>query len=103
VNVEYEIYVPLTDNDGIKYPTQVLQLFKDDLVNRFSGLTDLRFRSEGVWRFGGIEFRDEIVLWKVITSESADVDEYFVHLKDNMSLRLRQKTILILKRHILVL
>ena len=58
---EYEVYVPLTHNDGAPVDPKILVRLRDRLLEQFGGLTFFPQRNEGFWTFGGVTYRDEIV------------------------------------------
>lgn len=59
---EYEIYVPLTHNNGSAVDPEILLQLRERLLEEFGGLTFFPQRNEGFWTFGGVTYRDEIVI-----------------------------------------
>ena len=99
-DTEFEIYVPLSDNQGVKFPNQLLAAYKSELVEMFSGLSDLKYKGEGIWKIHGVEYNDEIVLWRVYGSDPQSDPIFMKDLKKRMLKDFRQKDILIVKRQV---
>lgn len=97
---EFEIYVPLADNQGKSFPDEQLQNFRKILIHQFGGLTDLKYINEGTWTIHGVEFQDKLVIWRVFASDSDKDKIFFKSLKEQMRLELRQKEILIVKKSV---
>ena len=47
---EYEIYLPVTNNDGTPVDAHEIQRVKELLVKEFGGYTHLQQRNDGAWR-----------------------------------------------------
>ena len=62
-----EILLPLSDNDGRRFDRQAFARVREELVERFGGLTAFtRSPAEGVWEDGDGSSRDEIVIFEVM-------------------------------------
>jgi hypothetical protein len=62
-----EILLPLYDNAGARFGAEAYGLVREELVERFGGLTAFtRSPAEGVWVEGGQRSRDEIVIFEVM-------------------------------------
>ncbi len=63
-----EILLPLYDNEGRQFGAEEFDRVSEELAARFGGVTTFR-RSpgEGVWREGGGESRDRVVVFEVMT------------------------------------
>lgn len=61
---EYEVYVPLTLNEGRPVDPDTLVRLRERLLEQFGGLTFFPQRNEGFWTFGGVTYRDEIVIYR---------------------------------------
>ena len=62
-----EILLPLRDNDGEAFGQKLFAEVRDELVERFGGLTAFsRSPAEGLWDEGGERNRDEIVVLEVM-------------------------------------
>jgi hypothetical protein len=95
---EYEIYLPMTYNDGSQVDPEIIQRIKDTLAAQFGGYTYLRQRNEGVWKIGGVTFRDEITLLRVLDNGGTAFD--MADFKRQIERLLRQNTVLIVARPI---
>jgi hypothetical protein len=63
-----EILLPVADNDGGRFPAELWSELRQELVDRFGGLTAFtRSPAEGLWDEGeGPPSRDEIVIFEVM-------------------------------------
>jgi hypothetical protein len=93
---EYEIYLPSAHNDGSPVDLAKVERFKAELANAFGGYTHLRQGSEGAWRMGGVTFRDEVTIVRVLDDGSARFD--MVEFKKSVERALRQENVLIVQR-----
>ena len=66
---EYEIYVPLYYNDETPVEVRKLQQLQKRLVDQFEGLTFLPQPNQGIWKMGGVTYRDEIIIYRVQTAK----------------------------------
>ena len=98
---EFEIYLPTTHNDGTPVDPRIIQEIKETLTNAFGGYTHLTHRNEGVWRIGGVTFRDEVTIVRVLDSgeKSFDMEKF----KDSLEARLKQDSVLIVGRAVSVI
>jgi hypothetical protein len=65
-----EILLPLYDNEGRRFGAGEFDRVSDELVARFGGVTAFRRTpAEGVWREGGEESRDRVVVVQVMADE----------------------------------
>ena len=62
-----EILLPLYDNEGRRFGVEDFDRVSEELAERFGGVTTFR-RSpgEGVWREGGGENHDRVVVFEVM-------------------------------------
>jgi hypothetical protein len=70
------------------------------LLERFEGLTYFPQANHGFWKFGEITYRDEIVIYRVISEDSAASREYLSNLKEHLKRELQQLDILIIEREV---
>lgn len=96
----YEIYLPLTYNDGRKIEPIKFKETKNDIVAKFGDFTvcpmDKKYASEGIWTNGeGRTYVDMIITMKIITKENAD--GFFRDFKEILKKRFRQEEIFITK------
>jgi len=95
---EYELYVPTRTNQGRVIPAARLARLKKRLLKRFGGLTHFPQQNEGLWKWGNVTFRDEIVILRVL---SGDKDKAFWRtLKKDLERKWGQQSILIIEREI---
>lgn len=95
---EFEIYLPTTQNDGSKIDSGRLRAIRETLLLAFGGYTEMKFEGRGAWKMGGVTYRDEISMVKVIASDTSDFD--FQAFKRQMEIDLDQEAVLIVCREI---
>jgi hypothetical protein len=95
---EYEIYVPLTHNDGSPVDPDKLVHLRERLLEQFGGLTFFPQRNEGFWTFGGVTYRDEIVIYRILTAETQMARRFFRVIKEELKRDLNQEEILIVEK-----
>jgi len=62
-----ELLLPLYDNEGRSFGAAEFDRVRDELAGRFGGVTAFRRSpAEGVWREGGEESRDRVVVFQVM-------------------------------------
>ena len=62
-----EIFLPLADNGGRRFPAEQWAQVREALVGRFGGLTAFTLSpAEGLWEAQGERSRDEIVIFEVM-------------------------------------
>lgn len=98
---EYEIYLPTTHNDGRPTDRAEIARLKATLAKAFGGYTHLRQRSEGSWSMGGVTFRDEVTIVRVLDDGTADFD--MRAFKKTLEGVLEQDTVLIVEREVTVI
>lgn len=66
-----QLLLPLFDNDGNAFPPEMYQQIRDELTEKFDGLTAYnRAPAEGVWKSGSQKMsRDEIVIFEIMADE----------------------------------
>lgn len=65
-----EILLPLFDNDRVRFPRAEFACVREELVERFGGLTAFsRSPAEGVWDEGEGRSHDDIVIFEVMADE----------------------------------
>ncbi len=95
---EYDVYVPLNYNDGTPVEIQKIFSIQEQLLKTFGGLTYFPQRNEGFWRVGEVTYRDEIVIFRVISAEEETARVYFRTLKEKLKRELAQEEILIVEK-----
>ncbi len=65
-----EILLPLYDNEGRRFGASEFDRVRDELAARFGGVTAFRRSpAEGVWRDGGEESHDRVIIFEVMAEE----------------------------------
>ena len=67
----FQILLPLYDNDGNPIPQHEFEQVRDELAERFGGITAyVRSPAEGLWKGGTAStVHDDIVIYEVMTGE----------------------------------
>ena len=97
---EYDLFVPLYYNDGRQIEPQKFQDLQTQLLDQFGGLTFFPQPNEGFWTIAGITYRDEIVIYRVITSDEPDARRFLSELKEQLKAMFQQEEILIVERDV---
>jgi hypothetical protein len=99
---KYDIYLPLKYNDGSDIERKKLEEIQQQLVAVFGAITvsSLSAPFKGTWRYGGVEFVDDIVRIEIITDEEF---YFFKNFKRQLKRELRQLDILITAQDIKML
>ncbi|HEV8188828.1 MAG TPA: hypothetical protein VGP83_13830 [Pyrinomonadaceae bacterium] len=99
---KYEIYLPLKFNDGTAIDRERIREIRVQLMAVFGALTSSSLSApfQGTWRYGGVEFVDEIIRIEIITKEEV---QFFRNFKRRLKRKLRQIDILITLQHIYVI
>lgn len=95
-----EILLPLGDNDGEPFGREMFARVREELVERFGGLTAFtRSPAEGLWdEGGGGRSRDEIVIFEVM-AERLDRD-WWSGYRAELEKRFRQDAIVVRAREV---
>ena len=97
---EYDIFVPLYYNDGSPIEPAKFQHLQALLLERFEGLTFFPQPNQGFWKFGNMTYRDEIVIYRVISQNSVASRDFLVALKGHLKKEFQQEECLIIEREI---
>ncbi len=100
---EYDIFVPLYYNDGTPIESAKFQHLQTLLLERFEGLTYFPQPNQGVWKFGNMTYRDEIVIYRVISQNPSASRDFLATLKQHLKKQFQQQEILIIEREISLL
>jgi hypothetical protein len=92
--LEFEIYLPLFDNEGHPVEEGIIIALKDQLRRRFGGFTFFPQESEGEWETGGHRFRDHIVILRVLTGDGEAL-EWFRKWRPEVAAQLGQEDLLV--------
>jgi hypothetical protein len=97
---EYDLFVPLYYNDGRQIEPQKFQDLQTQLLDQFGGLTFFPQPNEGFWTMAGITYRDEIVIYRVITSDEQVARSFLFEFKERLKAMFEQEEILIVERDV---
>ena len=95
---EYELYVPLHDNEGHMIDGRKIAGLKRCLISQFGGFTHFPQEGEGQWETGGQIFRDQIVILRVLTGDDEKTAIWFQKLKRQLATAFGQRSFLITVR-----
>lgn len=95
---EYELYVPLTFNDGTPVADEIIDRIGERLLEQFGGCTFFPQPNKGLWKMGDVVFRDEVVIFRVLTTKVRPARRFFRELKQVLLRELRQEEILIVEK-----
>jgi hypothetical protein len=97
---EYDIFVPLYYNDGAPIESSKFQRLQAELLEHFEGLTFFPQPNEGFWKMGSITYRDEIVVYRVLTDRIRTARRVLSALKERLKRDFKQEEILIIERDV---
>ena len=89
-----EILLPLYDNEGRPFGAGEFDRVSEELAARFGGVTAFRRSpAEGVWREGGGESRDRLVVFEVMADDLDRV--WWREYRGELERRFRQEKIVV--------
>jgi hypothetical protein len=97
---EYDIFLPLRYNDGNRVESRKFQDVREQLLSQFDGLTYFPQANQGFWKLGDVTYRDEIVILRVLASDSRRARRLLRKLKEQLKADFNQEEILIVERDI---
>ncbi len=97
---EYDIFIPLQYNDGSPIDGARLTDLQVRLLEYFNGVTFFPQVNEGLWRMGDVTYRDQIVIYRVVTSKERAARKFLKQLKEELKRTLRQEEIFIIERDV---
>jgi hypothetical protein len=97
---EYDIFIPLTYNDGSPIEPRKFRDLQIRLLRKFDGLTFFPQPNEGFWTMANVTYRDEIVIYRVLSSRVRAARLFLSKLKNDLKRELKQEEILIIERDI---
>jgi hypothetical protein len=100
---EYELYVPLSYNDGSSIESEKLLRIRARLLEQFGSLTFFPQHNDGFWTMGGVTFRDSIVIYRVVTDKTRTARKFFRQLKEELKTDLKQEEIFIVEKDVNIL
>ncbi|HEX4589714.1 MAG TPA: hypothetical protein VH120_07280 [Gemmataceae bacterium] len=95
---EYELYLPLTYNDGSPVEDAKIERVGEQLQEEFGGVTFFPQPNQGRWLMGGVTFRDQIVIFRVRTGRVRTARRYFKKLIRDLKSELNQEEILVVEK-----
>jgi len=97
---EYDIFIPLYYNDGTPIESAKFQNLQILLLERFEGLTYFPQPNQGFWKFGNMTYRDEIVVYRVLSQNPVTSRGFLADLKEQLKNQFQQQDILIIEREV---
>jgi hypothetical protein len=99
---KYDVYLPLKYNSGTAIEPEKIEQIQAQLMAAFGAITVSSFSApfQGTWRYGDVEFIDDIIRIEVITDEEL---QFFKNFKRRLKRKLRQIEILITMQYIYVI
>lgn len=93
----WEIIIPLFDNNKIKFPEKVIENIKTKIIGEFSGLSEINCM--GLWKSNTTIYKDEniILIIDIPVADNERAEQFFLELKDALSIELDQEKIYITK------
>jgi hypothetical protein len=90
-----EIFLPLTDNDGKRFPQSAFGSVEKQLTERFGGVTAYpRAPASGVWKTSQSEKQeDEFIVYEVMTEEMDEM--WWKSYRENLETVFRQEKLII--------
>jgi hypothetical protein len=95
---EYDLFLPLRYNDGSPVEPRRFQAVQRLLLEQFGGLTFFPQPNEGLWKIGTVTYRDEIVIYRVLSSNAPRARRFMRRLKEKLKRDFKQEEILIVER-----
>ena len=65
----YEILLPLTYNDGTLIEAEKFDQTREELCERFGGITQDSVRITGTWKYGGTRYRDDLLRIRIDSND----------------------------------
>lgn len=89
-----QLLLPLNDNDGKRFPKSVFDQIKNELADKFDGVTAFsQSPAEGLWDDGGAVQRDQIVLYEIMTDGFEE--SWWKDFAKRLEIKLKQEKILL--------
>jgi hypothetical protein len=94
---KYDIYLPLKYNSGEPIESEKISAICDELAEVFGAITvsPLTAPHQGRWKYGGVEFIDDIIKIEIVTSNDQATKRFFKVFKERLKKSLVQIDILI--------
>jgi hypothetical protein len=97
---EYDLYLPLHHNDGRPVEPAKINQIKKLLVDAFGGVTHFPQENDGLWKLGGVTFRDKVVVLRVLADDESGPMKFFAELRVELMRTLEQADVLIVEREV---
>ena len=97
---EYDLFIPLCYNDGTRIEAVKIRVLQARLLEFFDGVTFFPQPSQGLWKAAGVTYRDEIVIFRVVSSKIRSARRFFRQLKEELKVSLQQEEIFIIERDV---
>jgi hypothetical protein len=93
----YDLYLPLTDNNGRLIADEVFQDLQGRLLAQFGGLTSQQrqFPLQGIWQGGARLFLDQVIIVTVLDFRRQGSTRFIARLKQDLLRQFDQLEILI--------
>jgi hypothetical protein len=95
---EYDLYIPLFLNEGTPVPDEFIERLGEQLLEEFGGCTFCPQPNKGLWRMGDVVFRDDVVIFGVLSRHVRSARRFFRQLKGELLRELQQEAILIVEK-----
>jgi hypothetical protein len=92
--------VPLKCNDGTPIEAKTIERIGQRMLERFGGVTFFPQPNEGLWRMGEVTFRDQIVIFRVLSANVRDARRFFRKLKQELKTELEQEEIVVVEKDV---
>lgn len=97
---EYELYIPIYYNDSRPIEPEKFDSLQEILLEQFGGVTYFSVPNSGLWKMADVVYRDDVVIYRVITSDVVTARRFFDLLKHQLKAKLSQEEILIVERDV---
>lgn len=93
----YDIYLPVTDNEGRLFPDELVESVEARLLERFDGLTSQRrdFPLRGIWQSETSLYVDQVIILTVLDFRPRGSTQFIAKLKKALLLEFDQLDILL--------
>jgi hypothetical protein len=97
-----QIFLPLYDNAGKRFPAGLYARERERLVERFGGMTaHMQAPVKGLWKTGSKTNRDDLVIFEVMGRK---VDrKWWSHYRHQLEKRFRQKELLVRSQEVKII
>jgi hypothetical protein len=93
----YDVYLPLTDNDGRPFADELFKAVQRRLLDRFGGLTAQQrdFPLQGFWKGAARLYLDQVIIMTVLDFRRTGSARFIAQLKRGLLREFQQLEILI--------